>query len=103
MSANEIHVGDIGTVITATLKDGSSTIDLSGITTKYFLLQKPAGSNTSITANFVGSGTSGVLNFTSASSHFDTTGTYKLQVYVSNGTATWHTDIYQFFVYPNLE
>lgn len=102
MSANEIHVADVGTVITATLKDGASSIDLSGITTKYFLLHKPDGTNTTITANFVGSGTSGAITFTSTATHFDTEGSYQLQVFVSDATNQWHTDVYRFLVYPNL-
>ena len=103
MSANEIHKGDIGTVLTITIKDSATAVDISGATTKNFVLKKPGGSLTTITANFTGSGTSGVVNFTSTSSHFDTTGTYQLQVYIADATGTWRTDIYSFFVYPNLE
>lgn len=103
MSVNEIHKGDVGTVFTATIKDSGTAIDLSASLTKYFVLRKPDSTLTTITANFVGSGTSGGINFTSTSSHFDTTGVYKLQAYISDGTKTWRTDIYEFFVYPNLE
>lgn len=103
MSANEIHKGDIGTVISITIKDSATAVDISGATTKYFVLQHPGSSLTTITANFTGSGTAGTINFTSTSSHFDTTGTFKLQVHIADATGTWRSDIYEFFVYPNLE
>ena len=103
MSANEIHVGDVGTVFTATIKDGSSAIDISGFTTKYFLLKQPGGSTTTITASFIsGSGTSGVMGFTSTASHFDQMGRFYLQAYLSNGTSIWRSDIYEFDVFKNI-
>lgn len=103
MSVNEIRRVDAGTVITATLRDDTATVDISGAATKYFLLKKPAGSITTITASFVGSGTSGAMKFTSTAAHFDTEGTYQLQGFISDGTNSWHTDIYQFIVHPNLD
>lgn len=103
MSVNQIQVGDVGTVFTITIKDQSNTaVDISGATTKYFILQQPDGSVTTITANYVGSGTAGQIAFTSASSHFDQQGKYKLQAYVADTTTAWHTDVYTFSVSSNL-
>lgn len=102
MSADEIHVGDVGTVFTATLKDSGTALDISGATTKYFLLNQPGGTTTTVTANFVTSGTDGALDFTSTAAHFDQTGRFKLQAYITDGTNTYHTDVYEFTVHPNL-
>lgn len=103
MSADEIHVGDVGTLIQATIKDSTTTLDISGFNTRYFYLKQPGGTTTTITANFIsGSGTAGVIGFTSTASHFDQMGKYKLQVYLSNGTNNWRSDIYEFSVSSNL-
>lgn len=103
MSANEIHVGDVGTVFTATLKDSGTAVDISNASTKYFLLRQPGGTTSTVTANFTTSGTDGVLNFTSTSSHFDQMGLYRLQAFINDGTNQWHTDIFRFNVFANLE
>jgi hypothetical protein len=103
LSANEIHVGDVGTVFQATIRDQSGTaVDISGATTKLFLLKQAGGSVTTITAAFVTSGTDGSIKFTSTAAHFDTQGKFKLQAYVTNGTTVWRTDIYEFSVSANL-
>lgn len=104
MSANEIHVGDVGTVFEVTIKDQSGTaVDISGATTKVFFLRQPGGSVTTVTAQFIGgSGTTGVIGFTSTASHFDKVGKFKLQAYVADGTNTWRSDIYEFSVSANL-
>lgn len=103
MSSDEIHVGDVGTSIHATIKDSGTSFDISGFTTRLFFLKQPGGSVTTITAVFVGgSGTSGVVGFTSTASHFDQMGRYQLQAYLSNGTSTFRTDVYEFNVFPNL-
>lgn len=102
MSTNDIHVGDVGTVITATIKDSGTAVDISAMTTKYFLLRQPGGTTTTISASFVGSGTAGAICFTSASAHFDAEGVYKLQAFVASASNQWHTDWAVFTVYGNL-
>ena len=65
MAVNEIHVGDIGTVFTLTIKDGSSVIDLSGATTKQIILRKPDRVTSSTkTASFVTDGSDGKIKYT---------------------------------------
>lgn len=103
MSVNEFHKNDIGTVITFTIKDSNTAVDLSAVTTKTFYLEHPSGSISTISANFVTTGSDGALNFTVTTGHFDTTGTFKLQAYIADTTTAWHTDIYEFFVHPNIE
>lgn len=103
MSVDEIHVGDVGTTFQATIKDSGTALNISSYTTKQFFLKQPTGSITTITALFMsGSGTSGVMGFTSTSAHFDQTGKYNLQAYLSDGTTTFRSDIYEFIVHKNI-
>jgi hypothetical protein len=102
LSANEIHKNDIGTVFTATIKDGSVTVDLSALTTRVFIFKKPSGSTTTLSATVADSGTSGIMSVTAPSGLFDTTGSYEMQAKVSNASATFFSDTYKFKVFDNL-
>lgn len=106
MAADEIHVGDVGTELRATIYDGSTTVDISGANTttaRLFYLKNSAGTVSTLTASFLsGSGTAGGLVFTSTSSTFDTSGSYELQARVTISGKTFSSDIYKFTVFPNL-
>ena len=43
MSANEIHLNDIGTKFLVTVKDGSSVVNVSTASTKQIIIKKPSG------------------------------------------------------------
>ena len=103
MSVNEIHVGDKGTLFTFTVKDGSSTIDISAATvTGNLILSKPGGTISTLSAGFVTAGTDGAIIYTSTATDFGETGTHKFQVIVDDGTNKWNTDVFVFKVHPNL-
>jgi len=103
---DEIHKGDVGTVLTATIYDGTSTVDLSaatGANDKLFILVDPVGNVSTLTASFVGgSGTSGVVGFTTTASTLNTIGTWRIQAWVTLGSNLFHSSIYNFVVHANL-
>lgn len=107
MAANEIHVGDAGTVFTINVLDGTTAVDLSSANTStsrliYFI--DSSGNTSTANALFSGSGTAGVLLFTTTASTFNTSGSWKMQLALILGTTTaaFRTDVYRFTVYPNL-
>ena len=102
MAANEIHVGDIGTVFEVTLMDGSSVVDLSSATTKELVFRKPDGVKLTKTAAFKTDGTDGIITYTSVTDDLDTAGTWRLQAHVVIGGGTWRSDIGDFKVHENL-
>ena len=103
MSANEIHVGDAGTVFTFTVKDGSTAVDISSATTTgMLLLSKAQGTISTLTVAFTSAGTDGSFAYTSTSGDFEEMGTHKFQGIIADGTNTWRTDIYKFSVSSNL-
>lgn len=109
MAADEIHVGDIGTVFTITIYDGTTAVDISSAsftsTARQLLFRKPDGTISTQTAALTSGGTNGSLSFTAPSTLFDSDGTWKVQAVLMLGTstATYHSDIYIFRVYPNLQ
>lgn len=103
MAKNEIHVGDIGTVFTATIKDGNTAVDLSGATTKQLKFHDPDGVLITKDAAFVTGGSDGGIKYTTISGDLSKAGQWKLQGYVVLPSGSWHTDIVTFTVYDVLE
>jgi hypothetical protein len=102
MSANEIHLGDIGTIFDVTVMDGTTAVNISTATVKQFILKKPDGSSVTKTASFKVLGADGVLTYTTLANDLDQAGTWSLQVYIEMPTGKWHSDTYSFVVYLNL-
>lgn len=104
---DEIHVGDIGTTIRATILDSSTAVDLSSstFTAISFVFKEPGGTSTTQTATgFGASGTDGVVDFTvSSTTFFSTAGAWEVQAIIGiASTTTWHSDIKKFIVHKNL-
>jgi hypothetical protein len=104
MSANEIHVGDVGTRITVTFQDGSSVVDISGASTKQIWLRRPAGSALKLDGTFTTDGSDGKIYIDSTASTFVTAGdTWEVQGYIETATGTWHSDKEVFEVFSNAD
>lgn len=102
MPADEIHVGDVGTVFIVTIKDGDDLVDISSATTKSLLFRKPNGDLLTKTASLVNDGTDGQMKYISVSGDIDVDGTWTLQGLVAIGTGSWHTDLHTFKVHRNV-
>jgi len=102
MPANEIHVNDVGTLFTLTIKDGDSAVNISSATTKKIIIKKPSGTKLTYSTAFVSDGTDGKMKYNAVSGDLDEAGTYKLQSYVIISDGTFYTDITSFKVYRNL-
>lgn len=109
LQIKDIHLNNEQTRFEFTVQDGGSTLSLAEAntsTSRVLIFEKPTGSVSSHTASFVsGSGTSGVIAFTSTSGFFDTVGIWSVQARIglSSSTQTFYTDIKKFGVFENLE
>jgi len=104
MSANEIHVGDIGTRVTLTFKDGTSAVDISGASTKQVWFRSPSGTAVKLSGVFTTDGSDGKLYFDSVTNTFSEAGEgWEVQGYVVTATGTWHSDKTTFRVYANAD
>ena len=102
MPANEIHVGDVNTQLTVTVKDGTSTVNISSATAKYLVLKKPDGTTLQKNTSFVTDGTDGQMQYTTVSGDITSCGTWKMQGNVELGGGKFRTDIISFKVLRNI-
>lgn len=102
MAADEIHVGDVGTILLVTFQDAGVVVDISSATTKDILLHDPEGVTATLAGTFTTDGTDGKLQITSVAATFDMAGCWKIQGHVVLAGGEWHTDIAVFEVFANL-
>lgn len=102
MSANEIHVGDIGTLFSVTVKDDDVVVDVSSATTKEIVLKHSGGLTHTKTAIFGTDGTDGVLTYTTIADDLSLPGLWQIQVNIIMSGGSWKTDVGSFIVEENL-
>ncbi len=101
--AENIHVGDIGTVFEITIvDDNDAAIDISTATTLQIIFKKPNNRGTlTKTATFTNSGTDGKLEYATISGDLDTAGLWYIQGKVVEATYTNSSEIDSFLVEAN--
>jgi hypothetical protein len=103
MAADEVHIGDVGTIFQLTVKDqDNDVVDISVASTLNIIFRKPNGTNVTKTAVLTGDGTDGKMQYTTVADDLDDDGLWKLQGFVDFGTTEWYTDVIRFTVYRNL-
>ena len=102
MSKEEIHLGDIGTVFTITLKEDDTAVNISTATTKQIIFLDPSQSATAKTAEFTDDGSNGKIYYTTIANDLDEAGIWQIQAKVIMPTGTWWSNTEEFKVYPNL-
>lgn len=102
MSVDEIHRYDIGTDLVATIKDGTSVVDISGATTRQIILGKPDGTSLTKSGTFTTDGTDGKLQYTTISGDLNICGWWKIQAYIVSSSGEWRSDINNFEVHRNI-
>ncbi len=102
--ADNIHIGDIGTIFTVTIKDEDGTVvDVSTDSTQEIICAKPNGDTVTQTSSFTTDGTDGKIQFTTtAAGDLDKKGKWHLQGKVVITAGTWRTNIGHFKVFANL-
>jgi hypothetical protein len=98
--SNILHVGDIGTVITALCHDGGVPVNISSASTKIIKLQDPGGNTTDKTAEFGTNGSDGILIYTTITGDLDEEGEWILQAQVVLDTGQRTFDKRRFHVHP---
>ena len=102
MSANEMHVGDIGTAFKIYVKDGAAVVTLTGTTNKQITIKRPDKTILTDNINFYIDGSDGILTYIISTGTFNQEGTFQFQISYENNAGRWHSDLVPFDVYPNL-
>jgi hypothetical protein len=103
MAAGEIHIGDVGTVLTFTVKNQAGVVvNLSTATQHDLIFRKPDGTVLSKTGAFVTDGSDGKIKYVTVAGFLDLAGIWKVQADIDYATTKWKSDIGEFRVYANL-
>jgi hypothetical protein len=100
--AQEIHVGDIGTVFEVTLQDCDVPLDVSTATEQIIYLLKPDGTLLEKDSVFTTDGTDGKIQYVAIAGDLDQEGSWKIQAKVTLPSGSWSSDIDKFKVTGNL-
>jgi hypothetical protein len=100
--AAELHVGDVGTRLIATIYDGTEVKNVSTATVKELTIRKPDGTTITVDALFLTDGVDGNIYYATTADTFSDAGYYKIQGFIMIGANSWNSDIYTVRVHPNL-
>src|SRR5258706_9166331 len=93
MSA-KVHVGDVGTVFEATIKDQDGAIvDVSTAAVRQMRFKKPDGTLLTKTAVLVNTGTDGKVKYTAIAGDIDQAGEWFTDGYDEIGSCKWSVDV----------
>lgn len=99
----EIHVGDVGTVFLVTVYKQDETIfNLASATSLEIRFIAPDREVVDKTALLFTSGTDGKMYYTLDDGDIYIAGTWKYQGIIEFASGTWHTNVVEFTVYPNI-
>ena len=91
------HVGDVGTVFTATVKDGGTVVDITGATIRF--LFNPPGGDVKDKLGVLLVAASGTVTYTLVANDIDVPGSWTVQVKVTTATAQiFYADLHRFKV-----
>lgn len=97
-----IQAGDIGTEFLVTIQDSGVAVNISSYTTREILFREPGGTLVTKTATFKTDGTNGQITYTSsASTDFETAGTWRIQGHIAKSGSTFRTEQSEFEVLKN--
>ena len=105
MAENEIHKNDIGTIFEVTIKDGSSTVDVSSASSsgeKELLFLKPDKTSLTVDSSFKTDGTDGIIQYTTVANDLNVAGRWKLQAHLTLTAGEWKSDVANFIVHDNI-
>ena len=100
---DEIHVNDVGTTFTVTIKDQDDVVvDISGAIDYDLIFRKPDNTIVTKTASLVTDGTDGKISYTFVDGDLDQYGLWHVQAFVDFGSTEWSSDIHKFKVHKNI-
>lgn len=100
--AGDIHVGDTGTELIATIKEKGSAVDVSMATNLQMVFRKPNGTTAEKTAVLHTDGKNGKVLYVTEAAFVSDSGQWQVQAKATIGSWTGRSDIHAFVVAANL-
>lgn len=97
-----IRVGDVGTVLEATILENGAALDISAATEMILYLRKPNRAVLEKTAIFQTDGTDGIIQYTTVEDDLSMAGHWDIQGKVTLPGGEWKSTIRGFEVEANL-
>lgn len=91
-TVDELHVGDVGTVLRLSIKDGRVALDCSTATLMRLIVVRKDRTTFTENLSFLTDGVDGKLVYTTKAGDLTVKGDYKIQVYLEFGANHWHTN-----------
>jgi len=100
----EIHVGDVGTSLRATIRNqADQVVDVSAADTLELRFVKPDRTRVTFTATLYSDGTDGIVEYITEADDLDQAGIWNIQGYVVISGAPKKSNIDEFRVFPNVD
>ena len=100
--ADEIHVGNIGTMFKCTVLSNDVAENISAATTKKIIFLKSDATRVEKDASFYPDGTDGILTYTTVDGDLSVAGVWRIQGYVEIGSSVFYSNVQSFTVYGNI-
>ena len=95
--------GDIGTILTLTIKDGDIVLDISGATLLQSIVDRPSPGSTLIVAGaLVTDGKDGKFKYITVANDLSPSGIHAIQGKITLPSGTWNTKSVSFEVLANI-
>jgi hypothetical protein len=100
---DEVHIGDVGTIIRISITEQGSPLDLTDASVIKVKMKRKDRSTKEVDGTPYGPEIDGVVQCISDATYFTTKGKTTGQVYLEYPSGKWHTSDFEFEVYDNIE
>lgn len=102
MPSNEIHVGDVGTTFTFTIRDENDAVVNLATASVSIIFGKPDSTQITKSGSLIGGGIGGQVSYTTVDGDLDLHGVWSVQAFVEFSSDKFYSDIQKFKVYRNI-
>lgn len=102
MSEAQIHVGDIGTVMTLGMNGPEGRLDLSNAEELLIVYMRPDASSFAVNATIAQDTKGDIMRYVTPDGHWDQSGWWRWQGIVTYPNGRWHGVMKKFRVYPAI-
>lgn len=101
--SDEVHIGDVGTIVRISITENGSPLDLTDATVIKIKFERKDRTSFQVEGSVYGPAIDGVVQCVSDATYFTGKGKMTVQVYVEYPSGKWHTSEAEFEVFENIQ